>query len=111
MKFSIPSIKQTFKNTVQTIQPFKWYILTYLFFYCLLILFYLSPSAKQYFFWNNEPWYQYSTTLYLAGMRLALVIFMLLFLLGLSNMKNHPILAKIIFLSSFYFTGLFLDIF
>lgn len=108
---SINSIKKGIKESWKTLWPFKWYVCSYLFFYSILLVFYATPSRKQYFFWNNEYWYHYNEPLYLAGMRLVLIIFLLLFLLGLSNIKNHPILAKMIFLSSFYFTALFLEIF
>ena len=111
MKQFFLKLKDHFIETKKTIAPFKWYICLYLLFYSILIVFYLTPSCKQYFFWNNEDWYQYSVPLYLAGMRLVLIIFLLLFFLGLSNIKNHPILAKMIFLSSFYFSALFLDLF
>ena len=111
MKPFFLKLKHHFTETKKTIAPFKWYICSYLLFYSILIVFYLTPSCKQYFFWNNEEWYQYTVPLYLAGMRLVLTIFLLLFFLGLSNIKNHPILAKMIFLSSFYFSALFLDLF
>ena len=111
MKNVFISLKKQLIDIYKTLYPFKWYICFYLLFYSILIIFYLSPSCKHYFFWNNESWYQFSVPLYLAGMRLVLIIFMLLFFLGLSSIKNHPILAKIIFLSSFYFSALFLDIF
>ena len=93
-------IKTNLLMTFKLLWQFKWYICPYLLFYSILIVFYLTPSCKQYFFWNNEEWYQYTVPLYLAGMRLVLTIFLLLFFLGLSNIKNHPILAKMIFLSS-----------
>ncbi len=100
---------QMFKETKKTLWPFKGYICLYLFFYTYLCLNYLMPSPKNYFFWNDEYWYNYSPQLYLAGMELVLVIFLLLFFIGMSNIKNHPLFAKMIFLSSLFLAFLFLE--
>lgn len=104
------SIKKQIIDTVELLWSFKWYIIPYIVFYLVLLSFYLSPSPKQYNIWMNEVWFAYSQPLYLALTKLILVIFALLFLVGTSNMRNHPILAKLIFLSSLFFCAVFLEI-
>ena len=103
-------IKQSMTETFKLLWQFKWYILPYIMFYIVLISFYLSPSSKQYNIWINEECFVYNKSIYLALTKLMLVIFLLLFLIGTSNMRNHPILAKLIFLSSFFFGAIFLEI-
>ena len=91
-------------NTVETLKllfKFKWYILVYLIFYFMLCIDYLMPSPKNYFLWDS--WCAYDKQIYLAVTKLLLVIFSLLFLIGTSNMRNHPRLAKFIFISPLVF--------
>lgn len=103
-------IKKSITETLKLLWQFKWYILPYIMFYIVLVSFYLSPSPKQYNIWMNEVWFTYDKTIYLALTKLMLVIFLLLFFVGTSNMRNHPILAKLIFLSSLFFGSVFLEI-
>lgn len=103
-------IRQTMSQTFKLLWQFKWYILPYIAFYIVLISFCLSPSPKQYNIWMNEEWFVYDKPIYLALTKLMLVIFALLFLLGTSNIRNHPLLAKLIFLSSLFFGAVFLGI-
>ena len=110
MKKRLNICHQTLKETVKTLGPFNGYIGLYLLFYMYLCLNYLSPSPKNYFFWNEAYWYHFTPQIYLAGMRLVLWIFLLLFLVGTSNIKNHPLLAKMIFLSSVFWMILFCGI-
>ena len=109
MKKLFNQLLQTLKETKKTLWPFKFYMSLYLLFYMYLCLNYLTPCPKNYFFWNDEYWYNYSPQLYLAGMELVLLIFLLLFFIGTSNVKNHPLFAKMIFLSSLFWTFLFLE--
>lgn len=51
----------------------------------------------------NKEWFTYNRQTYVALTELMLIIFALLFLVGTSNMRNHPLLAKLIFLSSLFF--------
>jgi len=103
-------IKQSAMETFKLLWRFKWYIFPYILFYLILLSFYLSPSPKQYNIWMNEVWFVYNQSFYLALTKLMLIIFALLFLVGTSNMRNHPILAKLIFLSSLFFGAVFLEI-
>ena len=103
-------LKQSTVDTIKLLWQFKWYVLPYLLFYLILLLFYISPSPKQYNIWINEKWFVYNQDIYSALTKLTLIIFALLFFVGTSNMRNHPMLAKIIFLSSLYFIAVFLEI-
>ncbi len=110
VKQSRQILKQNLAESFKLLWSFKWYILQYLLFYLILLLFYISPSPKQYNIWMNEKWFIYNQDIYLALTKLMLIIFALLFFVGTSNMRNHPLLAKIIFLSSLYFIAIFLEI-
>lgn len=103
-------ITQSVTETFKLLWRFKWYIFPYALFYFILLSFYLTPSPKQYNIWMNEVWFVYNQSVYLALTKLMLIIFALLFLVGTSNMRNHPTLAKLIFLSSLFFGAVFLEI-
>ena len=106
----LKKVKQSLSETFKLLWQFKWYMLPYSLFYFVLLSFYLSPSPKQYNIWVNEVWFVYNQSLYLALTKLMLIIFALLFFVGTSNMRNHPLLAKLIFLSSLFFGAVFLEI-
>lgn len=106
----INDTKQAVVESFKLLWRFKWYILPYVIFYSYLWLNYMSPSPKNYCLWNNEVWYNYNIQIYLAVTRLMLIIYALLFLIGTSNMRNHPRLAKLIFLSSLVFLAVYLEI-
>lgn len=103
-------IKQNIAETLKLLWQFKWYILVYLLFYFYLLICYLIPSPKNYFIWNNETWYSYDRQIYLGVTNLLLIIFFLIFLIGISNMRNHPKIAKLIFLSALWFGAVFLQL-
>lgn len=105
---AIQGIKQSIAETFKLLRQFKWYIAVYLLFYLRLLMNYLMPCSKNYAIWINEPWYTHEIPIYLALTELMLILFALLFLVGTSNMRNHPWLAKLIFLSSLYFLPSFL---
>ena len=102
-------LKQNVVETFRLLWKFKWYIFPYMLFYAVLLMFYLSPSPKQYSIWKNKVWYNYDTQSYLEITKLTMIIFLLTFFIGTSNMKNHPALAKLIFLSSLWFLAVFLE--
>ncbi|MBR1649034.1 MAG: hypothetical protein IJ689_05490 [Alphaproteobacteria bacterium] len=109
IKSIIQTARQSIRETFKLLWQFKWYIFPYILFYSVLSLFYLTPSPKQYYYWRDKSWYEYNTESYLALTELMLIIFALLFFVGTSNMRNHPRIAKLIFLSSLYFLAVFLD--
>ena len=92
-------MSQTFKLLWQ----FKWYIVGYLIYYSIFIVEYFNPPEKDALIWGSEAtegaWNYVNQEVYIGSMRNNLTIFLLLFLIGTSNMRNHPMLAKIIFLS------------
>lgn len=106
----IYTVKQYVTDTFNLLWNFKWYITPYILFYGILLSHYLMPSPKNYFLWNNEIWYSYNQNIYLAVTKLMLFVFALIFFVGTSNIRNHPLLAKFIFLSSLFFGAVFLEI-
>ena len=110
MRYIAISLKHNMMETFKLLWQFKWYVVPYMLFYFYLGVNYIIPSPKNYCIWNNEIWYHYDKKIYLEITKLMLMIFALLFLLGTSNMRNHPLIAKLIFLSSFYFLAVFLQI-
>ena len=96
--------KKTQQDTLKTLkllQQFKWYMLIYLLFYCGLIMEYLNPPEINSPIWKSEAiensWNYTNQEVYIGSMKMTLVEFLLLFLIGTSNMRNHPKLAKFIF--------------
>ncbi|MBQ7304384.1 MAG: hypothetical protein IJW75_05685 [Alphaproteobacteria bacterium] len=101
IKKYISMVKVSIIETLKLLFRFKWYVLVYLIFYFILYLDYLMPSPKNYFLWDS--WCVYDKQIYLAVTKLLLIIFALLFFVGTSNMRNHPRLAKFIFISPLLF--------
>ena len=101
IKKYINMVKVNIIETLKLLFRFKWYVLVYLIFYFILYLNYLMPSPKNYFLWDS--WCVYDKQIYLAVTKLLLIIFALLFFVGTSNMRNHPRLAKFIFISPLLF--------
>ena len=101
IKKYISMVKINIIETLKLLFRFKWYVLVYLIFYFILYLNYLMPSPKNYFLWDS--WCVYDKQIYLAVTKLLLIIFALLFFVGTSNMRNHPRLAKFIFISPLLF--------
>ena len=97
----LPNIKTEIIETIKLLLQFKWYIILYILFYGIILINYLFPSPKNYFLWFD--WCEYTQEIYLETTKLLLIIFLLLFFIGTSNMRNHPIIAKLIFLSSLWF--------
>ena len=102
MKKLFNQLLQTLKETKKTLWPFKGTI----FFYWLLAFlpFYewLNPPK------NDDPifkaeatrdvWNYLNQEVYVASLKLEWVIVVLLFFLAISNIKNHPKLARILLL-------------
>ena len=97
-------------NVIETFKllfRFKWYVLIYLIFYFILLFGYLNPPQVDdpifNFAFNNGLWYYANQKVYIGSMKDDLIIFLLLFLIATSNMRNHPKLAKFIFISPLVF--------
>ena len=88
--------------------PFKWYIGFYLIYISLFVRELITPPAENDPIFNAEAtsndWSYESQRVYIGSLKLDIIIIILIFLLGLSNVKNHPKIAKLIFLSPWIMT-------
>ena len=104
---AINIVKEHIVNTIKLLLDFKWYVALYSLFYFILIWGYLNPPTENDAIFNSEYtqglWYYINQEVYIGNMQDLLIEFFLLFLIGTSNMKNHPTLAKLIFLSPILF--------
>ena len=96
-------IKQSVSETFKLLWQFKWYIVGYLIYYSIFIVEYFNPPAADDPILNYEythgAWNYINQEVYIHSMKLYSIIDTLIFFIGTSNMRNHPLLAKIIFLS------------
>ena len=96
-------IKQSVSETFKLLWQFKWYIVGYLIYYSIFIVEYFNPPAADDPVLNYEythgAWNYINQEVYIHSMKLYSIIDTLIFFIGTSNMRNHPLLAKIIFLS------------
>lgn len=95
-------IKETIISTYNLLKEFKWYVGLNLFFVILIADEYFNPPAKDDPIFSAEAFSQYweytNQEIYVETSRLLLIIYILWFLLATSNMRNHPRLAKLLFL-------------
>ena len=105
----LEKIKQVVGGTFRLLCQFKWYVLIYMICYIIYILALLDPPAvdDRIFFAEETSlnWVYTNQQVYIGSLKLEIIILSLIFLLATSNMRNHPLLAKVFFFSSF---GLFL---
>ena len=103
----INMMKLNIIETFKLLFRFKWYVFIYLIFYFILLFGYLNPPQVDdpifNFAFNNGLWYYANQKVYIGSMKDDLIIFLLLFLIATSNMRNHPKLAKFIFISPLVF--------
>lgn len=96
------SIKKQIIDTVELLWSFKWYISVYLLFFLIMFAEYLNPpTADDKIFHaevTSQNWLYTNQEVYIGSLRQGLIAIILLFLVGASNMRNHPMLSKIIFL-------------
>lgn len=92
------NIRQSISDTFKLLWQFKGYIMIYMVPYLYYSCVATSASKKHYFIWQD--WHPFDRDIYLGTGRLLLTIVTLLFFLAISNMRNHPLLAKIILLST-----------
>lgn len=95
-------MKQSIRKTFKLLWRFKWYVAFDIMIFILLLIDYFNPPAVDDMIWGSEAtlgaWNYQNQQLYLQSCKYDLIILSLFFLLGTSNMRNHPLLAKIIFL-------------
>ena len=103
LKEMLQTIKQSIKETFKLLWKFKWYIGSYLIYYITFSYTLIDIPAKDdpilQYEYSRGSWNYINQEVYIGSMKLYFVIDTLIFLVGTSNMRNHPLLAKIIFLS------------
>lgn len=96
-------IKRNLLETFKLLWAFKWYVCFYLFYYIINIisLFNLPEEEDKIFHAEatSHIWSYTNQKVYVGSLRMEIIILSLLFLVGTSNMRNHPKLAKFTFLS------------
>ena len=96
-------MKRNLIETFKLLWRFKWYVGFYLFYYIInIISLFNIPEVDDKIFHTEATSHIWSYTnqkVYVGSLRLEIIIISLLFLLGTSNIRNHPLLAKIIFIS------------
>jgi hypothetical protein len=95
-------IKETIISTYNLLKSFKWYVGFNLFFIVMIADEYVNPPAKDDPIFSAEAfsqdWEYTNQEIYVETSKLLLIIYILWFLLATSNMRNHPWLAKLLFL-------------
>ncbi len=95
-------IKQNIAETFKLLWLFKWYILVYFLWWITSFVEMFNPPQENDPILNYEyirgAWNYINQEVYIHSMELYCVIDGLIFLIGTSNMRNHPLLAKCIFL-------------
>ncbi|MCQ2734992.1 MAG: hypothetical protein MJ212_03465 [Alphaproteobacteria bacterium] len=98
--------KQCIKETLELLWQFKWYIAFDFIIFMLLLSEYFNPPSIDDMIWKSEAmrgtWNYQNQQVYVQSCKYGLVISALFFLVGTSNMRNHPLLAKLIFLFPLY---------
>ncbi len=96
-------IKQSMTETFKLLWQFKWYVGLYLIYYIIFCYTLIDIPAENDPILNYEytrgAWNYINQKVYIGSMKLYFIIDTLIFLIGTSNMRNHPLLAKIIFAS------------
>ena len=96
-------IKQSMTETFKLLWQFKWYVGLYLIYYIISCYTLIDIPAENDPILNYEytrgAWNYINQEVYIGSMKLYFIIDTLIFLIGTSNMRNHPLLAKIIFAS------------
>ena len=103
LKMLREKIEQSVKEMFKLLWSFKWCVGLYLLYYIInIISLFDIPAAEDRIFHaeaTSQIWSYTNQEVYIGSLRLEIIILSLLFLLGTSNMRNHPLLAKTIFLS------------
>ena len=103
----VERIKQDFVDLKNLMWPFKWYILANIIIPLMVVREYFFPPEADDPIWGAQAtmgaWNYANQELYMESAKFGIVIGILVFLLGTSNMRNHPRIAKLIFLSPWLF--------
>lgn len=100
------NIKNVIIETSKMLWQFKWYVILDIIFFILLLSEYFNPPAMNDKIWGSEAtygaWNYQNQQLYIQSCKYSLIISALFFLIATSNIKNHPKIAKLIFLFPLY---------
>lgn len=100
-------LKKNLLEIIKLLWTVKWYILPYIFIIFLLIYEYVNPIAGDDPIFNYETnrgmWQYTNADVYIGSLKNEIAILLLIFLLAISNIKNHPKMARFIFLSPFLY--------
>ncbi len=100
------NIKQNIAEIIKLLWQFKWFVILDMAFFALLLSEYFNPPAINDMIWGSEAtngaWNYQNQQLYMQSCKYSLIISALFFLIATSNMKNHPRLAKLVFLFPLY---------
>ena len=95
-------LKQNLTETFKLLWSFKWYVGLYLSYYIISIISLFDiPAADDKIFHaeaTSQIWSYTNQNVYIGSLKLEIIILSLLFLLGTSNMRNHPKIARFIFI-------------
>lgn len=96
------NIKQYFVNLKNLLWPFKWYIAVNLLMILVSLYECFLPPAANDPIWASQAtggvWNYANQELYVESVKFYSLINVLVLLLGLSNIRNHPMIAKLVFL-------------
>ena len=102
----INTIKKHIAKTAKLLWSFKWYISVYALFYYMFMIEYFNPPAANDPIYKHEylkgNWNYIDRDVYIESLKEGNIIILLFFFIGTSNMRNHPLLAKAIFLSPLF---------
>lgn len=102
----IQQAKQSAVETFKLLWQFKWYVCLDFVFILILLIEYFDPPAKDSPIWGSEAmagyWNYINQEVYIQSCKYGLVISLLFILLGISNMRYNPKIAKLVFLFPLY---------
>ena len=106
----IEQLKTTLVESKKTLAPFKWSIGFYVLFLMWFVFQYIDAPRKDDPIFKCEEtanlWYFTNYEVYIGSYKQFLTILFFIFFLALSNIKNHPRLARLILLSPWILLGL-----
>ena len=110
VKTFLNQLKTTLVESKKTLAPFKWSIGFYVLLMAIIFNEWINPPHKDDQIFKAEEtsvfWNYTNQDVYVGAIKLECIIVVLIFFLALSNIKNHPRLARLILLSPWILLGL-----
>ena len=98
----LQAIKNNLFDTFKTLYSVKWYILFYWILGAVILHEYINPPAKNdavfYAGVTPDKWIYTNQDVYVGSMGLYFVNYLVFFLFAVSNLKNHPKMARFLLL-------------